>query len=104
MCVRWARARRAWHFSIPVNCLSSRCNCSICHRTPLALAVATLAFALGEQVLWTREVAIPGQANLVSVEFALPGAVNAGDALHFHVRNHGYNSWQLSPLMLAPLP
>lgn len=65
-------------------------------------AVATLAFALGEQVLWSHEVAIPGTANLVSVELTLPRIVNAGDALYFHVRNHGYNSWQLSPLALGP--
>jgi hypothetical protein len=65
-------------------------------------ALATLAFALGEQLLWSNEVAIPGQANLVSVEFALPATVQAGEPLYFHVRNHGYNSWQLSPLALAP--
>jgi hypothetical protein len=63
-------------------------------------AVATLALALGEQVLWSHEVAIPGEANLVSVDFALPERVAAGSALFFHVRNHGYNSWQLSPLTL----
>ena len=65
-------------------------------------AVATLAFALGEQELWSHEVAIPGTANLVTVEFALPRQVAAGDTLYFHVRNHGYNAWQLSPLTLAP--
>jgi hypothetical protein len=66
-------------------------------------AVATLAFALPERELWTYEVPIPGQANLVTVEFSLPQAMSAGDTLYFHVRNHGYNSWQLSPLtLLAP--
>jgi hypothetical protein len=64
-------------------------------------AVATLAFALPERELWMYEVPIPGQANLVTVEFSLPQAVSAGDALYFHVRNHGYNSWQLSPLTLT---
>jgi hypothetical protein len=63
-------------------------------------AVATLAFALGEEVLWTHEVPIPGEANLVTVEFELPGPVPAGSSLFFHIRNHGYNSWQLSPLAL----
>lgn len=67
-------------------------------------AVATLAFALFASELWTYDVAIPGQANLVTVEFALPDAVSIGDPLYFHVRNHGYNSWQLSPLLLAPAP
>lgn len=65
-------------------------------------AVATLAFALGERELWSHEVAIPGTANLVTVELELPVTVRAGDALYFHVHNHGYNSWQLSPLTLAP--
>jgi hypothetical protein len=62
-------------------------------------ASGTLAFASAELgVLWTHEVSIPGDAGIVRVELAFPGAAPAGTALYFHVRNHGYNTWQLSPL------
>lgn len=66
-------------------------------------AVGTLAFATaGEGVLWTHEVDIPGSADIVEVDFELTQAAAAGSALYFHVRNHGYNTWQLSPMSLAP--
>jgi hypothetical protein len=71
----------------------------------LESAIGTLAFAtVRDGVLWTHEVAIPGEADIVSVEFTLGEAAPAGGALYFHVRNHGYNAWQLSPLTLTEPP
>lgn len=64
-------------------------------------AIGTLAFATDEGVLWSHDVDIPGLSNLIQVEFTLTRAVPAGGALFFQVRNHGYNSWQLSPLTLT---
>jgi hypothetical protein len=65
-------------------------------------AIGTLAFASArEGVLWTHQVDIPGQADIVSVEFVFTELAPAGSALYFHVRNHGYNAWQLSPLTLT---
>lgn len=65
-------------------------------------AIGTLAFATARDgVLWTHEVNIPGQADIVRVEFVIGQAAPAGSALYFHVRNHGYNAWQLSPLTLT---
>jgi len=65
-------------------------------------AIGTLAFATAELgVLWTHEVSIPGEASIVSVELPFERAAAAGTALYFHVRNHGYNTWQLSPLERA---
>jgi hypothetical protein len=62
-------------------------------------AIGTLAFATPELgVLWTHEVSIPGEASIVVVELPFENAAPAGTALYFHVRNHGYNTWQLSPL------
>jgi hypothetical protein len=63
-------------------------------------AIATLAFATQSDLLWSHEVPIPSLADLVQVEFELPEPLAEGSALYFHVRNHGYNSWQLSPLTL----
>jgi hypothetical protein len=68
-------------------------------------AIGTLAFAtLRDGVLWTHEVSIPGEADIVEVEFMLGQPAPAGSALYFHVRNHGYNAWQLSPLVLTDPP
>jgi hypothetical protein len=68
-------------------------------------AVGTLAFASArEGVMWQHEVAIPGQADIVSVALTFKQAAPAGSALYFHVRNHGYNAWQLSPLTLTDPP
>jgi hypothetical protein len=65
-------------------------------------AIGTLAFATARDgVLWTHEVSIPGEADIVKVEFTIGQAATAGSALYFHVRNHGYNAWQLSPLTLT---
>lgn len=62
-------------------------------------AIGTLAFATAELgVLWTHEVSIPGDASIVRVALPFERAAPAGTALYFHVRNHGYNTWQLSPL------
>jgi hypothetical protein len=66
-------------------------------------AVGTLAFAsTGAGVLWSLEVAIPGHPDIVEVEFELGADAATGSALYFHVRNHGFNTWQLSPLTLSP--
>jgi len=68
-------------------------------------AIGTLAFATArEGVLWQHEVPIPGQADIVTVEFQFSQAAPPGSALYFHVRNHGYNAWQLSPLTLTDPP
>jgi hypothetical protein len=64
-----------------------------------ASALGTLAFATTRGgVLWMREVPIPSDAGLVTVDFELGADAPAGSALYFHVRNHGANNWQLSPL------
>jgi hypothetical protein len=63
-------------------------------------ALGTLAFATQAELLWSHEVPIPGLADLTQVEFELPERLPVGSALYFHVRNHGYNSWQLGPLTL----
>lgn len=63
-------------------------------------AVGTLALATSDEVVWTHEVAIPGEADIVEVEFAVTRTASVRSSLFFHVRNHGYNTWQLSPLTL----
>lgn len=65
-------------------------------------AIGTLAFAtLREGVVWSHDVDIPGAADITEVAFTLGQPAPAGSALYFHVRNHGYNAWQLSPLTLT---
>jgi len=68
-------------------------------------AIGTLAFATADLgVLWSHEVSIPGNAGIVSVELTFARGAPAGTALYFHVQNHGYNTWQLSPLALGEPP
>lgn len=69
-----------------------------------APALGTLAFAMSDGVLWSHDVDIPGQADIVDVQFVLNQAEPAGSELYFHVRNHGYNTWQLGPLTLDAYP
>lgn len=68
-------------------------------------AIGTLAFATADLgVLWKHEVSIPGAADIVRVELTFARPAPAGTALYFHVQNHGYNTWQLSPLELTDPP
>ena len=65
-------------------------------------AVGTLTFATARDgVLWTHEVDIPAQPDVVEVQFTPEQMAPAGSALYFNVRNHGYNNWQISPLTLT---
>jgi len=70
-----------------------------------APATAHVALMLGEQVLWEREIAIPGKANAYPIELALDFAAAAGTPVYFHLHNHGQNTWTLGEveaLVFAP--
>jgi hypothetical protein len=65
-------------------------------------AVATVSLSLGDQTLWSREVAIPSGAELHRLSLAVDRPWAAGTPVYFHVRNHGYNAWIVSRLTLVP--
>ena len=67
------------------------------------VATARVVLAMfGDRQLWATEVAIPSPADAREVSIRLPSAFAAGDLLYFHVENHGYNSWRLGPITVAP--
>ncbi len=60
-------------------------------------AEATMAVALGDAVVWEQVVPIPARSALVAVTVPVP-PTPAGTPIHFHVRNHGDNTYQLLDL------
>lgn len=62
------------------------------------------AIQLGD-LHWDYETAIPAPSRVVVEELVLDRRLHAGDPVHFHVHNHGYNSWQLVSLRwVVPTP
>ncbi|MCS6760404.1 MAG: hypothetical protein MO852_16865 [Candidatus Devosia euplotis] len=70
---------RLWHFELTAPGASS----------------ATVALALDGRVVHELYLPIPGPSGLDVPRFSAPFEVAAGAPLHFHVRNHGSNSYSL---------
>ncbi len=60
-----------------------------------APATAELRLRLGDCDAWSGTIPIPSPADVRSYELASPCALPAGDAVWFHLHNHGQNSYQL---------
>lgn len=56
----------------------------------------------GGQTLWSTEVQIPSPPDARDIRVCVPASIAAGALLYFHVENHGYNSWRIGPVTLAP--
>ena len=66
-------------------------------------AHAHLALLVGGELLWEREVEIPGTAEALELEFDSPVSAPAGAPLVLHLHNHGQNTWTFAGLeWLAP--
>lgn len=63
-------------------------------------AIANVAIAVGSDVVLTRRVEVPADAELVEATVTLPRHAAAGTPLTFHVGNHGTNSWNLIDVSL----
>ena len=59
---------------------------------------AELRLRLGSCDAWSTTIPIPSTADLLTDEIASPCALEAGDTVWFHLRNHGQNSYQLRNL------
>ncbi len=70
---------RLWHFDLVA-------------REP---ATATVAITVGGRTLFEKHLAIPGPSGLDAPTLQAPFDTEAGDRVHFHVRNHGSNSYAL---------
>lgn len=64
-------------------------------------ATATVAIAIGGRTLYERFLEIPGPSGLDAPYFEAPFDGKAGDPVHFHVRNHGSNSYALIELTVG---
>jgi hypothetical protein len=58
-------------------------------------ASAHVALLLGAEILWEKDIAIPGKANAFSIDVVSDTTVPPGTPLYFHLHNHGQNTWVL---------
>lgn len=65
-------------------------------------ATAHVAILLDGQVLWEREIAIPGEADVYVEEFESPISAELGSPVVLHLHNHGQNTWRLQELQVKP--
>ena len=61
-------------------------------------AIAHLALLVEGELLWEREVEVPGPAAAHELEFPSPITAEVGARVIFHLHNHGQNSWTLAAL------
>lgn len=75
---------------------------SLYHFDLLAPAPATahVAVMVGEHVIFEREVAIPGKAEVFTVDLVADFALPAGSPVVFHLHNHGQNTWTFASLQV----
>lgn len=65
-------------------------------------ALGRLALAINTELLWEREVLIPGPADVVDEVLSMPAEFPSGATIYVHVSNHGYNSWNVNLLERTP--
>ncbi len=61
-------------------------------------AQAHIVFQVNGQVLWEKTIAIPNDAAVYDETISLNEDITEGDAIYFHLHNHGNNSWRLGML------
>jgi hypothetical protein len=77
---------RVWHFSL----------------TKFDTAQATLALAIGGDVVWERTLEVPAEGGIVEGTEVVARAAPAGTELQFNLRNHGENHYNLLELTVQP--
>jgi hypothetical protein len=61
-----------------------------------------LAVLVGDAVVWEARVAIPSDADVLEARVVAERAWPAGTPVGVHLHNHGYNSWTMVAVELAP--
>jgi len=77
---------RIWHFDL----------------TAPEAAEAHAAIAMNGGTVWEATVAIPAAGQLISTDWYAAETLSAGTVIHFHLHNHGANSWNLVELSGGP--
>jgi hypothetical protein len=58
-------------------------------------AEAHVALGINGQVLWEQYISIPNDAIVYDETISVLEDFEKGDSLHYHLHNHGNNSWRL---------
>lgn len=73
--------------------------------TSTVVGVGHLELALGDTSLWTDEIDLPSEGELIETDAVVPTAAAEGTPIRWHVDNHGDNSWNLIELsVMAACP
>ncbi len=65
-------------------------------------ATAHVAVTIGSDVLWERDIQVPGPVAMHKPELVVSDDRPAGTPIHFHLHNHGENSWRFLSLERLP--
>jgi hypothetical protein len=65
-------------------------------------AEAHVALLLDDTLAWDTTIPIPSMANAFDVTFEAPRSLAVGEAIRWHLHNHGQNSWVLTSLTREP--
>ena len=61
-------------------------------------ATAHVGVAIGSEIAWETELAIPGEANQLRPTWTAPADVQVGTPIHLHLHNHGTNNYRIVAL------
>lgn len=64
-------------------------------------AVGHIALAIGDDLVWETEIAIPNSPQIHHEVVVAPAAASAGTPVTFHLHNHGYNAWYFADVAFA---
>lgn len=70
--------------------------------TAAAPAIAHIALVVDDAVVWERELAIPGPAEVIVETIPIATSFAAGAPIYFHLHNHGQNTYILSSIATRP--
>ncbi|MFN3200310.1 MAG: hypothetical protein ACE366_18070 [Bradymonadia bacterium] len=65
-------------------------------------AMAHFAVAIGDEIIWSREIEIPNGQQVYQVRWSMEEAVPEGTLAAVHLHNHGANSWYIGDLRRTP--
>lgn len=67
-------------------------------------AQAHIALMFGDDLQWETMLPIPAEANVHQLRFRTTRALAVGEAIRFHLHNHGQNTWLLASVHVLLKP
>ena len=69
------------------------------------IAMAHVAFAIHQKILWEKDIIIPSPSNYYSFQFETPSLssfdLNEDAVFTIHLHNHGANQWRWLPIKIG---